>query len=178
MKYITTFLVLITAISGLSFTASAENYRDDSGKIKNSRRRQSDLTEQTLIKLEKKLADALTEGNAALFESLLTDTFVFASPFGNLLNKTQVLDDIRSGALKMEVLERDGLRIKVNANTAIVTYRSTNKGSFRFVDISGQYQWIDVFENRQGQWKLIYQQGTPVRQSKQEKITTTKTINN
>jgi hypothetical protein len=132
------------------------------GQTKNKSDKQGSADEQTIAKLEQKMAEALMKGDSSFIENCLKDSFVFLSPFGNLLNKNQVIDDVKSGSLQMQSLKIEDIKVRVNVKTAIVTYRTTNQGVFKFVDISGRYRWIDVFENFNGNWKLIYQQGRPV----------------
>jgi len=47
-----------------------------------------------------------------------------------------------------------------DADMAIVTYRSTDKGTYDGHDLSGQYRWLDVFAKRGGTWQCIVSQGT------------------
>ena len=118
--------------------------------------------EQAIAKFEQKMAESLLKGDSAFFENYLKDSFVFLSPFGNLLNKGQVIEDVKSGSLQIRSLNIEDLQVGIHGKTALVTYYTTQKGVFKFVDISGRYQWIDVFENLNGNWKIIYQQGIPI----------------
>jgi hypothetical protein len=52
------------------------------------------------------------------------------------------------------------------ADVAIVTYRSTDKGSYEGHDLSGQYRWLDVFAKRGGTWQFIVSQGTKIEPAK------------
>jgi len=39
-----------------------------------------------------------------------------------------------------------------------MTYRSTDKGTYKGKDISGEFRWIDVFANRGGRWRVVVSQ--------------------
>jgi hypothetical protein len=120
--------------------------------------------EKTLTALEQEMAGALTQGDADSINGYLADSFVFSAPTGRVLTKEQVLDDLRSGHLKMKSSVRQDTKVHVYGKTAVVTYRSTDEADFKGRDISGQYQWTDVFVNRKGKWQLVSQQGTPIPQ--------------
>ena len=47
-------------------------------------------------------------------------------------------------------------------NAAVVTYRSTDHGTYNGKDISGQYRWTDVFVKHNGQWQVVSTQGTHI----------------
>jgi hypothetical protein len=90
------------------------------------------------MQLEQELVDALTRGDASPFERYLADTFIFTSPDGTTQNKAQWLADLKSGALKMESSKNDDMKAQLYAGTAVVIYRSTDKGNYKGNDISGQ----------------------------------------
>jgi hypothetical protein len=46
----------------------------------------------------------------------------------------------------------------------VVTYGTTDKGSYKGKDISGNYRWTDVFVKRNGRWQIVAGQGTRVAQ--------------
>lgn len=149
MKRNFTVILIILAISSLAF-----------GQTK-SRRNQSD--EKTLLQIERDLSGALTKSNDSLFEKHLSETFVLLSPFGNLLDKPQLIEMLKYNSLRIQSSKSAGYKIQINDQTAIVAHRSSETGFYKFVDISGQYEWIDVFEKRAGRWQLIYKRGTTVR---------------
>ncbi len=56
------------------------------------------------------------------------------------------------------------MKVQVHGDAAVVTYRSTDKGSYKGNDLSGQYRWTDVFVKRNGRWQAIAGHGTRVTQ--------------
>jgi hypothetical protein len=65
--------------------------------------------------------------------------------------------------LKLESNELDDMKVQaVDADMAIVTYRSTDKGDYNGHDLSGQYRWLDVLAKRNGTWQFIVSQGTKI----------------
>jgi len=120
--------------------------------------------EQTLMKIEQELADAVVKNDMSVFEKYLADNGNFTDPGGMLATKAQTIALFKSGDLKIESTKIDDMKVQMFDNTAIVTYRTTDKGMYRGKDISGQYRWTDVFVKMGGKWKLVASQGTPIMQ--------------
>lgn len=120
--------------------------------------------EQTLMQTEQELLDAVLHNDSAKFDRTLAQTYTFTAPDGTTQNKTEFMADLKSGALKMESSKNDEMKVQVYGNTAVVTYRSTDKGNYKGNDISGQYRWTDVFVKQQGRWQIVSTQGTRIAQ--------------
>ncbi len=119
-------------------------------------------TEQAVTQLENDLSAAFARGDAAMVEKHLAGTYIFTDPAGAMMNKAQILADLQSGDLKIESSTYDDMKVQVYGDTAVATYRSTDKGSYKGQDISGQYRWTDVLVKMDGQWKIVATQGTPI----------------
>ncbi len=119
-------------------------------------------TEQTLMKMEQEMADAIVKGDTSVWDKYSDANSVFSDPGGMLMNKAESMAMFKSGDLKIESTKIDGMKVHMFGNTAIVTYTTTDKGMYKTTDISGQYRWTDVFAKIGGKWKLIAGQGTPI----------------
>lgn len=69
------------------------------------------------MRIERELLNALLKGDATASERYLADTYVFTGPDGTSL---------------------DGAKVQVYGNTAVVTYSSNDKGTYKGKDISGR----------------------------------------
>ena len=119
-------------------------------------------TEQTLMKMEQEMADAIVKGDTSVWNKYSADNSVFTDPGGMMMNKAQSMAMFKSGDLKLESIKMDNMKVQMFGNTAVVTYTSMDKGTYKGKDISGEYRWTDVFAKVGGKWKLIAGQGTPV----------------
>ncbi len=120
--------------------------------------------EQTLMNMEKEMTDAFVKGDISVFDKYVADNATFTHPGGMMSNKAQAIASFKSGDLKIESSKIDGMKVQMFGKTAIVTYGTTDKGTFKGRDISGQYRWTDVFVKMGGKWKMVASQGTPIMQ--------------
>jgi hypothetical protein len=124
-------------------------------------------TEQAIMKMEQDLTNAVIKADAAAAERMVADGFFFTAPDGKTSSKTEVLADMKSGDLKIESSVIKDMKVQASdADMAVVTYGTTDKGSYKGKDIGGEYRWTDVFAKRDGRWQLIVGQGTPVEKPK------------
>ena len=120
--------------------------------------------EQTLMKMEQEMTDAIIKGDMTTYDKYAADSAVFTDPGGVLINKAQSMAMFKAGDLKIESSKIEGMKVQMFGNTAVVTYRTTDKGMYKGRDISGQYSWTDVFVKMGGKWKMVASQGTPIMQ--------------
>ncbi len=120
-----------------------------------------------VTKIENDMSAALTKPEAAAAESMLADSYYATNPDGTTQNKTQFMADLKSGDLKLESNKLDDMKVQVaDADMAVVTYRSTDKVSYKGKDISGQYRWTDVLMKRDGKWQFVVSHGTQIATAK------------
>ncbi len=120
--------------------------------------------EQTLMNMEQEMTDAVIKNDMSVFDKYAADNSAFTDPGGMLMNKAQSMASFKSGDLKIESSKIDDMKVQMFGSTAIVTYRTTDKGMYKGKDISGQYRWTDVFVKMSGKWKMVSSQGTQIMQ--------------
>ena len=123
--------------------------------------------EKAIIKIEHDMSAALTKPDADVAAKMLADSFYAVNPDGTTQGKAEFIADLKSGKLKLESNQLDDMKVHAaDADIAIVTYRSTDKGSYDGHDLSGQYRWLDVLAKRGGTWQFIVSQGTKLEPAK------------
>jgi hypothetical protein len=123
--------------------------------------------EKAIVKIEHDMSTVLTKGDADTAAKMLGETYYAVNPDGSTQGKAQFVADLKSHKLKLESNELDDMKVHaVNADLAIVTYRSTDKGDYNGHDLSGQYRWLDVLAKRNGIWQFVVSQGTKIEQPK------------
>jgi ketosteroid isomerase-like protein len=119
-------------------------------------------TEQAIMRIEKEMLDAVLKGDPSAAERYYADTYVFTGPNGVFQTKAEAIGDVKSGDLKLQGATLDDTKVSVYGDTAIVTYSSQDKGTYKGKDISGKTRWTDVFVKRRGQWQLVSSHGSNV----------------
>jgi ketosteroid isomerase-like protein len=85
-------------------------------------------------------------------------------PFtGELKGKEDLLKELASGALTNESSEATDMKIRLYGDTGLVTGKfAIKKGKYHGRDVSGDYRFTDVFVKRDGAWKCVSSQLTPI----------------
>ena len=122
--------------------------------------------EQDLKKIEQEMLDALLKGDTSAAKKYVADTFIFTAPDGETSTKAEFIADVTSGDLKIEASTNSDMKVQSYGTAAVVTYRSTDKGTYKGHDISGEYRWTDFFVNKGGQWQLVAGHGCPIGDNK------------
>ena len=119
--------------------------------------------EATLKKIEQELVDTIVKSDTSAFEKYLTSDYLGIGPDGVTQNKSELLADIKSGTLKLESSTLSDMKVQVaDPDMAVVVYRSTDKGTYKGKDVTGEYRWLDVFVKRGGKWQIAIDQGTQI----------------
>jgi hypothetical protein len=119
--------------------------------------------EATLKKIEQELTDNILKSDTAAFEKYLTSDYLGIGPDGAAQNKSELVSDIKSGTLKLESSAISDMKVQVaGPDMAVVVYRTTDKGTYKGKDVTGEYRWLDVFVKRGGKWQIAIDQGTQI----------------
>jgi ketosteroid isomerase-like protein len=118
--------------------------------------------EQDIMRIEKEMLAAALKGDPSASERYLADNYVFTGPDGLSMGKVQSIEDLKSGNLKLQAASLDDTNVQVYGDTAIVTYSSNDKGTYKGKDISGKTRWTDVFVKQKGRWVIVASHGSRV----------------
>ena len=119
--------------------------------------------EATIKKIEQELTDTIVKSDTSAFEKYLASDYLGIGPDGVTQNKSELLADIKSGTLKLESSTMSDMKVQVaGPDMAVVVYRSTDKGTYKGKDVTGEYRWLDVFVKRGGKWQIAIDQGTQI----------------
>src|ERR1044072_8137115 len=127
-----------------------------------------ETTEQALMRMEKEIAAGLLKGDTAAFEKYIADSATLVDPLGMRAGKAEVVAVFKSGAIKFETMDVSDLKVMIYGDTAIVTYQTMDKGTFKNpatgkeIKIDNKTQWTDTFINMKGKWMIVATQGTTI----------------
>jgi ketosteroid isomerase-like protein len=81
---------------------------------------------------------------------------------GKIFTKEMLLDDFKSGRHKLVSFEIGPMDVQVRGNVAVVQASVNEKRIHDGKDISGQFVFCDLLENRTGKWVIVRTLGTRV----------------
>ena len=78
------------------------------------------------------------------------------------MTRRQLLDELESGELKYSKLETNSVTVSVYGDTAVVTGKSTAKGSINGIELKGPVMFTRVYVKKNGKWQSVAFQQTPI----------------
>lgn len=147
MKNVLTTGVIMLATSGVIGLASCQ-------------RSQSRAIEAELRKLNDEVAQMQVRKDAAAAERLLGDEYLFIQGDGQVSNKAQNVEILRSADFECQALTTDDVQVRVYGNTALIIGRAHFKATYKGEDVSGEFRYTDVWVRRTGRWQNVASQAT------------------
>jgi ketosteroid isomerase-like protein len=118
--------------------------------------------EQELLKVNKEYDEALVRGDTSALGSIFGEEFIYTSTSGEVVNKAQQLELIRSGGLKIESGASEHVQVRLYGDMAIVIGSFKAKGNFKGQAFDSTERYTSVWVKRGGRWQLVAEQGTLV----------------
>ena len=113
---------------------------------------------------EKKRLSALLAGNMEVARQLHADDFQLVTPLGAVFSKEEYLGAVAAGILHYLAMELDSpIDVRMYHDVALLRYRAQFE-----IEVQGQgyprapYWFTDAYEKRDGQWQIVWSQGTGI----------------
>lgn len=103
---------------------------------------------------------ALKEEDYAALEGLYADDYMLVRPDGSVLNKQEVLQDLRSGGLRFHSIELSQAVVRMYGSTAILTAESQAVSSRHEIESRSHFRLIAVYAQPGPSIKLVHFQST------------------
>jgi len=118
-------------------------------------------TEQLLREMTDEWAKALVRGDCGALSRIMAEDFFFAYPFEGD-DKEQFIDDVTSGEVRVEYLNRENVSVRIWGNTAVATGKDSARWFYKGHDYSGHYKIMHVYSLRNEAWHLVSVQACPI----------------
>jgi ketosteroid isomerase-like protein len=125
-------------------------------------RSSSDAVTEEIRALETARNEAIVHGDVAALEHMTSDDYTFITLRGELRTKAEIVKGFATGTFKYGAREISDLNIRVYGKAAVVTGRSTQRGSENGKDYSGDYRFTRVYIEENGRWLTVALQATLV----------------
>jgi uncharacterized protein YdeI (BOF family) len=113
---------------------------------------------QELMQLERDIGKANVERDAAFFERVEADEFIFTDSSGGITLKKEDVASVKAPAnpdSRLLSYEVDDMKVSLYDDTAVVTGRVTQRGVFKGQEWTGQSRFTDVFVWRDKRWQIV-----------------------
>lgn len=108
-----------------------------------------------ILKYEQKLIEAYTKNDIETISAIYHDDLVFNTPDGRTITKTDDIESLRSGTLKIYEYYPSNYHIKVIDDIATVSVSIHIKGKMGDYDIANNFRFIRIWKRTDADWKLI-----------------------
>ena len=105
---------------------------------------------------------ALLSADTVLLSRLTGSEFYEVNRLGLIRTRAMNMQEISSGALKLQSVNYDSLLVRIYDNVAILTGIADNTGEFRGLPFAGKIRYTRIFVRRDGRWQAIAMQHTPM----------------
>ena len=105
-------------------------------------------------KMEDERIQAGVRKDTDLIAAATADEYVQIDLDGNVFDKSAAMQRIRSSQIQLQSNAIDEMTVRIFGNTAVVTARSTPKGTIDDRDFP-QVRYSRVYLKRDGQWKVV-----------------------
>ncbi len=116
--------------------------------------------EQEVRKADEAYEKAWVQQDAAAFDQLLADDYIYTNGEGTLTTKADVLKDARAGDYKFEYGRSEEKKIRVYGNTAVLNGIWVDKGINKGKAFSDRQRYTTVYVKKNGNWQVVSDQVT------------------
>jgi ketosteroid isomerase-like protein len=117
--------------------------------------------EQHLRQMNDEWVKALIRRDAATLDRIMADDFVFLYPMEGD-DKRQFIDDLVQGDLNVQQISRSNVYVRIWEQTAVVSALDSAQWFYQGRDFSGKYKVVQIYANRNGEWRLVAVQACPI----------------
>ena len=111
--------------------------------------------QEAVKQADKALNDFITQHNTVKAEAVYLPEFILTTSSGNKKLKADMLADIGSPELMLEINETSDVTVRVFESTAILTGMLHQKGQYKGKQFDVWLRVTDTWVNTQGIWKIF-----------------------
>jgi len=161
---VSVMIVTLAAVSASSCASDNQKAMSSPTPAAGAATPSTENIDQAIRQLMKERDEAIQKADTAAIDRIYADDYMSTNSTALVRTKAQVLDDLKSGALKVESITSDDINVRPFGDTAIVTGRTTMKAQDRGQQTSGQSRFTQVYVKRNGRWQIVAFQMTRIPQ--------------
>jgi ketosteroid isomerase-like protein len=118
--------------------------------------------EAALRAIEDKWDAASVKGDVATLGAIFHDSFISTNTEGLVHTKAEMLNEIKSGAVKYESSKVEDLKFYFYGNAAVVTGKWSGKVIEQGKPVESAERFTDMFIKEKGQWRCVAAHASPI----------------
>jgi ketosteroid isomerase-like protein len=118
--------------------------------------------EEELKKLETDRAAAVVKADITTLEAQTADDYTLINANGQVMDKKQTLDAIKTGQVKLTSEELSDLKVRVYGHVAVITGKADAKGMLSGTEVNGPLMFTRIYVKKNGRWQSVAFQQTRV----------------
>ena len=111
--------------------------------------------EQEIMRAEGEWTEIYLKNDADNFENLLTDDFLYTSPFGEVVDRATYLKNLRERIVVMDYVNPSDVLVRVHNETAIVTALWDVKETYKGQGGAGEFRILRVWLRQPDRWRAV-----------------------
>jgi ketosteroid isomerase-like protein len=137
------FAVCTLLVLSLSFTSVA-------GQVGGKSKAESEIRQ-----LENRRIQAMLKVDTEELNRLLADDLTYTHSSGQVDTKSQLIESLKSGERKYQMIEPQDVKVRLYGDAAIVTGRARLKTISKGQEFNFQVQFTDVYAKKKGRWQMV-----------------------
>jgi len=113
--------------------------------------------------VEKEMGSAMLRHDIDELSQIYADEFATITASGKVITKKDLLNNFSGFHDNLESYEEGPIDVQIFGNFAVAHAGVTEKRSRDGKDVSGQFVWMDLLENRGGKWLVLRSEGARVK---------------
>jgi len=105
---------------------------------------------------------ALTQQDYDVLEGIYSELYMLVQPDGSVLNKQQILEDLREHGLRIHSIELEDAAVRVVGSVAILTVASKTVSSRNGKESRAHFRLVAVYGQEGGAIRLVHFQSTMI----------------
>gem|GEM_PF-370084 len=108
-----------------------------------------------ILRYEKKLIEAYKNASVDTIAKLYHDNLVFNSPNGQVLSKTDDIESLRSGVLKIQEYDPSNYIVKFIDDIATISVSIHIKGKIANNEFEDNFRFLRIWKQQGTKWRVI-----------------------
>jgi ketosteroid isomerase-like protein len=138
-RFVTTIAIVAFASSFVARNAAARDLRQD---------------EAAILQVTRDACKAFVDADTRRLKEVLTEDFTLTDADGTVTTRAQEIASVETGAIRYEVFENHDMKVRVYGDSAVVTGRTTVKGTAGASAFAAEFQFTDSIIRRGDRWQF------------------------